>query len=186
MLIILIQLYPDVLCKLFTKILYDNKFPRAWITGMLLPLHKKRPKSCVGNYRGIMLLSCLGKLFSAIINERLLNFLHQNNILAKEQGKKLYACFIDFEKAFDSLPRHLLLEKLKTCGVRGDMLKTIQSMYQEDKACIKLCDKLTETFSINTGVKQGDNPTSFNLSKRHQNSFGFEYFKLNLSTILFV
>ena len=111
----------------------NNKFPRAWITGMLLPLHKKRPKSCVGNYRGIMLLSCLGKLFSAIINESLLNFLHQNNILAKEQigfmrgnrtsdnliiihdlihqnfkkSKKLYACFIDFEKAFDSVPRHL-------------------------------------------------------------------------------
>ena len=45
------------------------------------------------------------------------------------------------------------------------MLKTIQSMYQEDKACIKLCDKLTDTFSVNTGVKQGDNPspTFFNL-----------------------
>ena len=147
MLIILVQLYPDSFCKLFTKILYENKFPRAWITGMLLPLHKKGSKSCVGNYRGIMLLSCLGKLFSAIINESLLNFLHQNNILAKEQvglmrgnrtsdnliilhglihqnfkkGKKLYACFIDFEKAFDSVSRHLLLEKLKNCGVRGDM-----------------------------------------------------------------
>ena len=38
-------------------------------------------------------------------------------------------------------------------------------MYQEDKACIKLCDKLTDTFSINTGVKQEDNssPTFFNL-----------------------
>ena len=45
------------------------------------------------------------------------------------------------------------------------MLKTIRSMYQEDKACIKLCDKLTDTFSVNTGVKQGDNPspTFFNL-----------------------
>ena len=138
-----------------------------------------------------MLLSCLGKLFSAIINERLLNFLRQNNILVKEQidfmrgnrtgdnltilyglirqnlkkGKKLYAYFIDFEKALDSVPRHLLLEKLKNCSVRGDMLKTVQGMYQEDKACIKLCDKLTDTFSINTGVKQGDNPspTFFNL-----------------------
>ena len=38
-------------------------------------------------------------------------------------------------------------------------------MYQGDKACIKLGDKLTDTFSINTGVKQGDNPspTFFNL-----------------------
>ena len=32
-------------------------------------------------------------------------------------------------------------------------------MYQEDKACIKLCDKLTDTFSVNPGVKQGDNPS---------------------------
>ena len=32
MLIILAQLYPDLLCKLFTKILYENKFPGAWIT----------------------------------------------------------------------------------------------------------------------------------------------------------
>ena len=88
--------------------------------------------------------------------------IHQNF----KKGRKLYACFIDFEKAFDSVLRHLLLEKLKNCGVKGDMLKTIQSMYQEDKACIKLCDKLTDTtFSINTSVKQGDNPspTFFNL-----------------------
>ena len=45
------------------------------------------------------------------------------------------------------------------------MLKTIQSMCQEDKACIKLCDKLTDTVSIYTGVKQENNPspTFFNL-----------------------
>ena len=38
-------------------------------------------------------------------------------------------------------------------------------MYQENKACIKLGDKLTDTFPINTGVKQGDipSPTFFNL-----------------------
>ena len=61
MLIILVQLYPDVLCKLFTRISYDNTFPRAWITGMLLPLHKKGPKSCAGNYRGIMNASILSR-----------------------------------------------------------------------------------------------------------------------------
>ena len=33
-----------------------------------------------------MLLSSLGKLFSAIISEMLGNFLHQNNILPKEQS----------------------------------------------------------------------------------------------------
>lgn len=183
--------FQNVLSKLFTKILFTNKFPKNWITGMLIPIHKKGPKSYVGNYRGIMLLSCLGKLFTAIINERLLTYLKEKNILANEQvgfmrgnrtsdnliiihtmihenfkkGNKLFACFIDFEKAFDKVPRHLLLKKLEKCGIRGHTLKTIQSMYQEDKACIKICDKITDTFSINSGVKQGDNPspTFFNL-----------------------
>ena len=38
-------------------------------------------------------------------------------------------------------------------------------MYKNDKACIKLGNKITETFPINIGVKQGDNPspTLFNL-----------------------
>ena len=38
-------------------------------------------------------------------------------------------------------------------------------MYKNDKACFKLGNKITETFPINIGVKQGDNPspTLFNL-----------------------
>ena len=66
------SLYTEFLSKLFSKILHEHKFPTLWITGLLLPVHKKGPKSLVKNYRGIMLLSCLGKLFTAILNERLI------------------------------------------------------------------------------------------------------------------
>ena len=110
-----------------------------------------------------------------------------NNILAREQigfvkgnrtsdnlslihkrfikRKKLFACFIDFEKAFDRVPRELLISKLQKCGINGHFLRVLQSMYKNNKACIKLGNKITETFSINIAVKQGDNPspTLFNL-----------------------
>ena len=138
-----------------------------------------------------MLLSCLGKIFTSLINERLPNYTMSNNILAREQigflkgnrtndnliilhslihkrfvkGKKLFACFIDFEKGFDRVPRELLTSKLLKCGINGHFLRVLQSMYKNDKACIKLGNKITETFAINIGVKQGNNPslTLFNL-----------------------
>ena len=38
-----------------------------------------------GNYRGISVLSCLGKLYTSVLNQRLLKFVLDNNILRPEQ-----------------------------------------------------------------------------------------------------
>ena len=115
-----------------------------------------------------MLLSCLGK--PKILNERLLKYSIQKNIFAKEQigflrgnrtndnliilhslvqeklksGKKLFACFVDFEKAFDKIPRNKLIEKLCPWNL----------WYQRKlKICIMmkhaLGNKMTEFFQIN-------------------------------------
>ena len=91
-----------------------------------------------GNYRGISVLSCLGKLYSSVLNQRLLKYVIENKILNKAQlgfvggnrtsdahiilynllqsqcharGANVYSCFIDFKKAFDSIPRDKLFEK---------------------------------------------------------------------------
>ena len=85
MLQILAECKPEILCHLFNKILFSSEFPEHWITGMLLPIHKKGSKSSPKNYRGILLLSCLGKSFTSLLYERLLNYAMSNNILAREQ-----------------------------------------------------------------------------------------------------
>ena len=82
---ILAECTPEILCHLFNKILFSSEFPEHWITGMLLPIHKEGSKSSPINYRGIMLLSCLGKLFTSLLNERLLNYAMGNNVSAREQ-----------------------------------------------------------------------------------------------------
>ena len=40
----------------------------------------------VNNYRGITLLSCMGKLFTSILNSRLYTYLTSENILGNEQA----------------------------------------------------------------------------------------------------
>lgn len=47
-----------------------------WTIGLIKPLYKgKGSLNDVDNYRGITLLSCLGKLFTAILNERIKKYL---------------------------------------------------------------------------------------------------------------
>ena len=58
--------------KLFNLVFNSGVIPEMWITGIVKPIYKnKGDKSNPDNYRGITLLSCLGKLFTAILNTRL-------------------------------------------------------------------------------------------------------------------
>ena len=61
--------------------------PTDWAVGLIKPLYKnKGAASDPDNYRGITLLSCLGKLFTALINARLSNFLHASGTIGDEQA----------------------------------------------------------------------------------------------------
>ena len=141
---------------------------------MIIPLHKKGSKSDEKNYRGIALLSCIGKFFNVIINERISDFALANNIIQPEQlgfmkgnrtsdnlmilhsivrsyfskkgGNKVYAAFIDFEKAYDKIPRRILIEKIRRFGLNGNIVNVIEDMYRNDKSCIQIGDKRTEFF----------------------------------------
>ena len=144
----------------------------------------KGPKSDPDNYRGISLISCLGKLFTSALNERLSEFAEAHKIIGEEQAgfrtgysthdhiftlqsiidiylnkfnrKRLFCAFIDYQKAFDLVDRTSLWSKLLTYNINGRLMKVIFNMYQETKACIKL-NKLSNSFNCNIGVRQGDN-----------------------------
>ena len=92
-----------------------------------------------------------------------------NKYVEDQKGKvktpKVYACFIDFKKAFDTVWHDGLFYKLQQIGIRGNFLETLRNMYQNTKCAIKLGDKLTQFFPCMKGVRQGDplSPTLFNL-----------------------
>ena len=117
---------------------------------LFLPFTKTRgSKSKPDNYRGITILSCFGKIFTAVLRTRLNNYLENMNILAGEQagfrkgygtadhifnlkclidiylfkGKRLYCAFNDYKKAFDSVNRIYLRQKLLNNNIDGKMLK---------------------------------------------------------------
>jgi hypothetical protein len=83
----------------------------------------------------------------------------------QKQNQKLYACFIDFRKAFDSIWHDALFLKLQRLGIGGPFYNVITNMYKKVTSVVKYSKtELSNPFSISRGVKQGDvlSPILFN------------------------
>ena len=68
----------------------------------------------------------------------------------KKKKFKLYILFIDYSKAYDRVPRHKLIEVLKSRGCGKVILKTIHAMYTCTKNILK-----TAVIDATIGVRQG-------------------------------
>ena len=74
-----------ILHKLFNNILNTGFFPTSWSSAVIIPIFKKGDKDNVNNYRGISLVSNLGKLFTSILNERLKKWSDNNDVITDAQ-----------------------------------------------------------------------------------------------------
>ena len=73
--------------KLFNIILDTGILPDSWTLGIIKPIYKnKGNQQDPDNYRAITLISCIGKLFTAIINNRLNIFAIEINLINRNQG----------------------------------------------------------------------------------------------------
>ncbi len=71
--------------KLFNLVLSSGCFPDIWSQGLITPIHKSGDKLDPNNFRGICVSSNLGKLFSSILNHRMVNFLNEHRVLSPSQ-----------------------------------------------------------------------------------------------------
>ena len=66
----------------------------------------------------------------------------------KDKNGRLFCCFIDFNKAFDSVIHTGMKLKLLQMNVGTCFYKIITAMYENSQACIKVGDSLTEDFFL--------------------------------------
>ena len=88
-----------------------------------------------------------------------------NKYVGDKKGKKLYTCFVDFQKAFDSVWHDGLFRKLENKDINGNFLKLIKSIYNNTKCAVKINNKTTNFFNYEQGVQHGNplSPLIFNL-----------------------
>ena len=71
------------------------------------------------------------------------------------KGGKVYALFVDFEKAFDSVDRKKLWDTFNIHGLSPKMKHLLQNIYENVKACVRNNNEFSDTFNLQLGVRQG-------------------------------
>ena len=179
------------ICKLFNLVFRTTSYPKIWTVSYLKPVHKKDIISDPGNYRGIAVSSCLSKLFSLVLLNRLHDYVEKTKPLSINQigfrkgkrttdhifviktlidklvreGKKIFIAFIDFKKAYDTINHKRLFHKLKRANIDGLFLQNLNSMYKSVEYCIKMQGGYADPIESFVGLKQGCvlSPLLFNL-----------------------
>lgn len=180
-----------LLLKILNKIKQKSIYPKRWGLGITSLLFKEGDDEDPNNYRAITVSDTLSKVFAIMLNERVEKWEKENDIKCQEQigfekksrpsdhllvlktlidlhaneGKKLFACFVDFQKAFDSVWRTMLFYKLIRYGLDLGIVKLLKDMYGKTSICLKLNGKITPPIKTHKGVRQGCNlsPRVFNL-----------------------
>ena len=65
-----------------------------------------------------------------------------------EHGKDLFACFVDFEKAYDRVPPDKLWKVLQEYGVDRQLLRAIQTFYCKPEVCVRVNGKQSTIYDI--------------------------------------
>lgn len=168
------------LWKLCCKVFEKGVVPEDWKKAVIVPLYKgKGAKGDCKNYRGISLLSIVGKVYGMILVDRMRRItdgmigdeqggfragrgcvdqvfaVRQLTEKARERGQKVYAGFMDLEKAYDRVDREALWKVLRMYDVSGKLLNGVKSFYEGSSACVRVRGSLSEWFGIDSGVRQG-------------------------------
>ena len=181
----------NTMLELINSLFLNALYPTAWTNNFLKAIYKTGPTDDPGNYRGLAIGSAMAKLYSTILLRRLEDYILDKGILTKNQigfvrgfrtadhifvlktlitkytqnNGRLYAAFIDFKKAYDTVNRETLLENLKVYGINGRMWENISAIYKTVQYSIKIGNRAMDPISSNLGLKQGCplSPILFNL-----------------------
>ena len=170
-----------ILCDLFNKIKDEDNIPFGWNHGRLVLVHKRGPVEIISNYRPLTVNISIMSLYSRVLNQRLTNVVEEHNLLgeiqggfrknrsgsdnnfvlntiiwkAKAEGKEVHKAYIDIHKAYDSVNRQVLWEKLRKLNFGDSFIRCLKNLYKDDCIQTEVHGLRSEKVFLSRGVRQG-------------------------------
>ena len=167
--------------QLFRSSVDSGNLLSDWREYEIVPIFKKGSKQCPANYRPVTLTAVPCKILEASVRDQLTEHLTRTNQLSGaqhgfrwgrscctqlletldewtsilEEGDPVDALYLDFSKAFNSVPHQHILLKLRSCGVGGKLLDWVEAFLTGRRQRVTVNGLRSEWATVTSGVPQG-------------------------------
>jgi len=171
----------EELANIINNSLREGRCPEGWKTSMIIPIPKIDKAKKASEYRPINVLPIFEKVLELVVKEQLEVYLETNEIITEHQSgfRKHYSCetaiqtvvdewklivsegkmvgviFMDLKRAFETIDRERLLEKMYQYGIRGRVLEWFKSYLNNRKQQVRFNHTWSELLTTEYGVPQG-------------------------------
>lgn len=166
---------------IINEIISTGVFPKIWKTSTITPIPKIRNTRNANEFRPINATEVDEKISEIIIKKQLINYVESNDIITKTQSayRAKYSCettmnylirdwmeaidngnvvltvFLDLKRAFETVDRERLINKLENYGVLGKESRLFKNYMNDRKQCVKFNGLKSNETCVEIGLPQG-------------------------------
>ena len=167
--------------QLYNQLLHSCRVPSEWKSSLVVPIPKGSDAGSPNNYLPISLLVVLSKILEKHVHSIITQHLNLCHPISNQQwgftagrstigallstvhdwfklleeGKDICAVFLDYRKAFDSVPHRTLIEKLEGIGVNPYIIAWLSDYLTSRKQRVVVDGSMSSPTDVFSGVPQG-------------------------------